>query len=99
VLHAAGEQFQDSLIRAGDSEREFRRFARSYRDEIWPGVFEGIEAQSARIGRVKRAVREAQLSASSLGEGLSGSTKVSPRSAAKGALLGEPSVASKQGGL
>jgi uncharacterized protein YukE len=112
VLHAAGEQFQDSLIRTGDSEREFRRFARSYRDEIWPGVFDGIEAQSARIGRVKRAVREAQLSATSLGEGLAGAAKANPRPApvaahasgrdaalptSRRALAGEPSAASKGG--
>jgi hypothetical protein len=69
VVHAAAEQFQDSLIRTGESEREFRRLGRSYRDEIWPGVFHGIEAQSARIGRVKRAVKEAESTLEQLGTG------------------------------
>lgn len=55
VLHAAAEQFEDVLIRSGDSEREFKRLARSYRDEIWPGAFGEIDAANARIARVRRA--------------------------------------------
>lgn len=55
VLHAAAEQFEDTLIRSGDSEREFARLARSYRDEIWPGVFGEIDAANARVARVVRA--------------------------------------------
>jgi hypothetical protein len=54
VLHAAAEQFEDSFIRSGDSEREFLRLGRSYRDEIWPGVFSGLDAKNARIARVRR---------------------------------------------
>lgn len=54
VLHAAAEQFEDSFIRAGDSEREFLRLGRSYRDEIWPGVFSGLDAKNARIAKVRR---------------------------------------------
>jgi len=46
------------MIRSGDSEREFKRLARSYRDEIWPGVFGEIDAANARVARVVRA-REA----------------------------------------
>lgn len=57
ILHAAAEQFEDTLIRSGDSEREFRRLARSYRDEIWPGVFRGIDEANARIGKLARAIR------------------------------------------
>lgn len=55
VLHAAAEQFEDVLIRSGDSEREFKRLARSFRDEIWPGVYGEIDAANARIARVRRA--------------------------------------------
>lgn len=54
VLHASVEQFEDSFIRSGDSEREFLRLGRSYRDEIWPGVFSGLDAKNARIARVRR---------------------------------------------
>ena len=49
VLHAAAEQLEDTMIRSGDSEREFKRLARSYRDEIWPGVFGEIDAANARV--------------------------------------------------
>jgi hypothetical protein len=55
VLHAAAEQFEDTLIRSGDSEREFKRLARCYRDEIWPGVFHEIDAANARVTKVIRA--------------------------------------------
>ena len=61
VIHAAIEQFDDALIRSGDSEKEFRRLARSYRDDIWPGEFAKAEAANARMVRVRaaaRAVRE-----------------------------------------
>ncbi|MBK8251201.1 MAG: hypothetical protein IPK82_00845 [Polyangiaceae bacterium] len=54
VLHAAAEQFEDSFIRSGDSEREFLRLGRSYRDEIWPGVFSGLDAKNARIAKVRK---------------------------------------------
>ena len=56
VLHAAAEQFEDSLIRSGASEREFRRLARSYRDEIWPGVYQGLDEANARFAKVVRSV-------------------------------------------
>ena len=54
VLHAAAEQFEDTLIRSGDSEREFKRLARSYRDEIWPGVFPELDEANARVAAVLR---------------------------------------------
>jgi hypothetical protein len=57
VLHAAAEQFDDTLIRSGDSEREFKRLARSYRDEIWPGVYQGINEANARFAKVARSIR------------------------------------------
>ena len=57
VLHAAAEQFDDSLIRSGDSLREFKRLARSYHDDIWPGVFNGIIDTNARFAKVIRAIR------------------------------------------
>ncbi|MDT7578842.1 MAG: hypothetical protein QOK35_102 [Pseudonocardiales bacterium] len=55
VLHAAAEQLEDTMIRSGDSEREFKRLARSYRDEIWPGVFGELDAANARVATVARA--------------------------------------------
>ncbi len=55
VLHAAAEQLEDTMIRSGDSEREFKRLARSYRDEIWPGVFGEVDAANARVAAVGRA--------------------------------------------
>ena len=55
VIHAFAEQFEDDLIRSADAQREFRRLARSYRDRLWPGVYEGIELDDARIGKVRRA--------------------------------------------
>jgi hypothetical protein len=55
VLHAAAEQLEDTMIRSGDSEREFKRLARSYRDEIWPGVFGEIDAANAHVAAVARA--------------------------------------------
>jgi len=57
VLYAAVEQFEDTLIRSGDSRKEFGRFARSYRDDIWPGVYPGIDEASARFAAVLRATR------------------------------------------
>ena len=55
VLHAAAEQLEDTMIRSGDSEREFKRLARSYRDELWPGVFGEIDAANARVASAARA--------------------------------------------
>jgi hypothetical protein len=57
ILHAAAEQFEDTLIRSGNSELEFWRMGRSYRDEIWPGVFTGIGEASARFAKVSKAIR------------------------------------------
>jgi len=55
VLHAAAEQFEDTLIRSGDSELEFRRLGRSYKHELWPGVYQEMDAANARFGAVVRA--------------------------------------------
>lgn len=55
VLHAAAEQLEDTMIRSGDSEREFKRLARSYRDELWPGVYGEIDAANAHVASVARA--------------------------------------------
>ncbi|MGH3787692.1 MAG: hypothetical protein ACRDRG_14325 [Pseudonocardiaceae bacterium] len=57
VIHAFVEQFEDAMIRSGAAEQEFRRLARSYRDEIWPGVYQGIDEDNARVARVIRASR------------------------------------------
>ena len=57
VLHAAAEQFEDVFIRSGDSEKEFRRLARSYRDDIWPNVFQGIDEANAKFTKISKAIR------------------------------------------
>jgi len=57
VLHAAAEQFEDTLIRSGNSEVEFRRLAHSFRDEIWPNVFQDIDEANARFDAVDRSIR------------------------------------------
>ncbi len=57
VIHAAVEQFDDALIRSGDSEKEFRRLVRCYRDQIWPDRFAGIKAANARVAAVKNAIK------------------------------------------
>lgn len=57
VIHAAVEQFDDAWIRSGSSELEFRRLARCYRDDIWPGEFSGFEAATARVMDVHNAVK------------------------------------------
>ncbi|MBF0227559.1 MAG: hypothetical protein HQK76_19100 [Desulfobacterales bacterium] len=49
ILHSACEQFEDSLIRSGDSKKEFKRFARSYKDLLWPDIFKTIDSQNAYI--------------------------------------------------
>jgi hypothetical protein len=56
VMQAVVEQFEDALIRSGASEQEFRRFARSYRNELWPAEFQGIDEANARYARVTRAM-------------------------------------------
>jgi hypothetical protein len=57
VLHAAAEQFEDVFIRSGESEKEFRRLARSYRDDIWPNVFQGIDEANAKFTKISKAIR------------------------------------------
>ena len=56
VLYAVAEQFEDEVIRSGDSPREFGRLARSYRDELWPGVYSGLESQNAHVARFRNAL-------------------------------------------
>jgi hypothetical protein len=56
VLYAAAEQFEDALIRSGASEKEFRQLAFSFRDEIWPNVYQGIDEANAKFAKVKRAI-------------------------------------------
>lgn len=58
ALHASAEQFEDSLIRSEESKWEFAKLARSYRDEIWPGVFQTLDAENAKIVSVRRAIAQ-----------------------------------------
>ena len=57
VIYSAVEQFEDIFIRSGKSDTEFRRFARSYRDELWPGEFAGLTEGHARYARVTRLIK------------------------------------------
>ncbi|MFJ9344960.1 hypothetical protein [Streptomyces sp. NPDC101237] len=54
VVHALVEQFEDTLIRSGTSPQEFRRFVRSYRNDLWPEEFRGIDEANSRFARVVR---------------------------------------------
>lgn len=58
ILHAAAEQFEDAFIRFKDAEDEFLRLAISYRDEIWPGVFSGIDETNAKIAKTKKVLNQ-----------------------------------------
>lgn len=56
ILHAAAEQFEDSFIRSGTSETEFARFARSWRDDLFPGQFDSTGASRFDVRDVKQAL-------------------------------------------
>ncbi|MFF4894951.1 hypothetical protein [Streptomyces sp. NPDC001068] len=58
VVHALVEQFEDTLIRSGTSPQEFRRFVRSYRNDLWPEEFRGIDEANSRFARVVRVTEE-----------------------------------------
>lgn len=58
VAVAAVDQFDDEFIRSRKSRREFNKLARSYRDEIWPGVFEGLDEQNARVKSFRESLKE-----------------------------------------
>ena len=58
VLFAAVERFTDALVRSAAAEREIRQLARSYRDELWVGVFQGLASTDVRVTRVARAAEE-----------------------------------------
>lgn len=66
VTYAAVEQFVDVFIRSGPigesrgSKREFERFARAYRNEIWPGTYQGIAEGNVRHDRVLTLVESLQ---------------------------------------
>ena len=59
ILHAAAEQFVDATIRHGSYETEFQEIARAYRDNIWPGLFQGMKIRSVRITRLRKALHDA----------------------------------------
>lgn len=58
VIHALVEQFEDTLIRSGTSVMEFRRFVRSYRNDLWPAEFKGIDEANSRFARVLRVTQD-----------------------------------------
>ncbi|MFG2381818.1 hypothetical protein [Streptomyces avermitilis] len=58
VIHALVEQFEDTLIRSGTSAMEFRRFVRSYRNDLWPAEFKGIDEANSRFARVLRVAQD-----------------------------------------
>jgi len=58
IRHVAAEQFEDSFIRSDSSILEFFRLARSYRDEIWPGIFQGIDKENAKVSKARRVLKQ-----------------------------------------
>jgi hypothetical protein len=58
VLYTACEQFDDSLIRSGTSEKEFGRFARGYKSDIWPEQFADLDMKNRFVSRVSQAETE-----------------------------------------
>lgn len=70
VVHALLEQFEDTLIRSGTSAQEFRRFVRSYRNDLWPEEFRGIDEANSRFARVVRVVNEIAVVTEREGEAL-----------------------------
>ncbi|MFE0458594.1 hypothetical protein ACFW1A_04935 [Kitasatospora sp. NPDC058965] len=56
ALFAYGEQFEDAFIRSEDAEKEFRRLAESFRDQLWPREGSGPGAATLRIQRVRGAL-------------------------------------------
>lgn len=68
ILHAAVEQFEDSFIRSGTSEKEFDRFARSWRDELFPGVFDTVATSRLDVRQVRTAFAGARSAIDTLKE-------------------------------
>ncbi|MGW0778684.1 hypothetical protein ACWD01_34840 [Streptomyces sp. NPDC002835] len=58
VIHALVEQFEDTLIRSGTSVQEFRRFVRSYRNDLWPEEFQGTDEANSRFAHVVRVAQD-----------------------------------------
>ncbi|TMR07008.1 hypothetical protein ETD83_02390 [Actinomadura soli] len=56
VLHAYGEQFEDTFIRSAASETEFRRIAEAFRDQLWDEHAAGAATATARVQRVRVAL-------------------------------------------
>ncbi|MCU0277760.1 MAG: hypothetical protein MUF33_01915 [Candidatus Nanopelagicales bacterium] len=57
VLSGAALVFEDEIVRSGESGAEFWNLAESYRDELWPGRFEGLNQSSARAQQFSKTVR------------------------------------------
>jgi hypothetical protein len=60
VLLAAAEIFADTLIRSPKAPEEFRTLVHGYRDEIWPGVYEGVDTANARVTRLRKLLKDTQ---------------------------------------
>jgi hypothetical protein len=55
ILLTAVERFTDAIL---GTEREIRHLARSYRHELWPGLYRGLDADDAPVMRVTRTADE-----------------------------------------
>ncbi|MGH3864931.1 MAG: hypothetical protein ACRDQ4_02130 [Pseudonocardiaceae bacterium] len=60
VLLAAIEIFADTLIRSPQAPEEFRTLVHGYRDEIWPGAYEGVDAANVRVARLHTLLKDMQ---------------------------------------
>lgn len=56
IMLAYAEQFDDALIRGGESVNEFLRLADGYRDELWPEESYGTGAANVKVQRLRHAV-------------------------------------------
>lgn len=55
ILLTAVERFTDAIL---GTEREIRHLARSYRHDLWPGLYRGLDADDAPVMRVTRTADE-----------------------------------------
>ena len=55
ILLTAVERFADAIL---GTEREIRHLARSYRHDLWPGLYLGLDADDAPVMRVARTADE-----------------------------------------
>lgn len=56
ILYVALEHFDDTFVRGKNSKKEMKRFARAYKNEIWPTIFQDIEKTNAHFSKLNRSI-------------------------------------------